>query len=293
MKAMAHFSPDPFWFGVAAAALWFYLNAFGRVRRTDGTPFPAWRAGFFFVGVALVLLATVTPLEHYGNQAIWVNFAGFLVLTMIAAPLLVLGSPLTLAFRVTGPTGRRRLRALYRSRIASILTFPMVTWLGFAVLTYVWQFSSLTETAAREPLVRDVQQATLLGVSVLFWLPALSSDPLRWRMNHPLRVFYVGVEMVHKGLFGGMFLSMSSPFHEEIAANLPSWAPSPMMDQRIGILILWIGGNLIFVTALIFLIRGWMAYEVRNAARTDRRLALAAEARKKHRAALDKVFHRA
>jgi hypothetical protein len=65
-----------------------------------------------------------------------------------------------------------------------------------------------------------------------------------------------------------------------------------LLDQRIAILILWIGGNLIFLVALVAMVFGWVAYERRNQERTDRRLRLQNEARAKRRAALDQVFHK-
>jgi cytochrome c oxidase assembly factor CtaG len=111
-------------------------------------------------------------------------------------------------------------------------------------------------------------------------------------MAYPLRALYVFVEMTHKGLFGGMFLSMTSPFHDEFAANLPAWAPSPMDDQRLGILVLWVGGNLIFMVALVGLVARWLQYERRNAHRTDWRLRLRRQAEARRKAAIEQVFRR-
>ena len=137
------------------------------------------------LGLALVFVATQSPLEHYGNQLLWADFGGMLLLTMIAPPLILLGSPLTLAFRASGPRGRARLRRLYRGRTARIVAMPIVSWLLFAVVTYAWQFMGITEDAAANVFVRDVQQLSLFAVSLLFWWPALCADPVAWRMNHP------------------------------------------------------------------------------------------------------------
>jgi cytochrome c oxidase assembly factor CtaG len=172
------------------------------------------------------------------------------------------------------------------------VTFPVATWLAFAVVTYIWQFTTLTDLAARNAAARDLQLATLLLVGLLFWLPAVAADPVRWRLAYPVRALYVFVEMTHKALFGGMFLSMNHAFHRDFAARAPDWAPSPMMDQRAAILILWIGGNLIFLLALILIVAGWIAYDARAARRADWRLALERAARERRRQALDQVFRR-
>lgn len=292
-EIMRHFTLDVPWILALAGAAGLYLYAFRKSRASGRqNKHPMWRLSLYMTGLFCMAIAVLSPLEYYGNQVLWINFLGFLVIIMIAAPLILLGSPLTLAFRVSGPLASRRLRAFYRSTPMRLLTFPVVSGLLFAVVTYIWQFSGWLELASENWLVRDVQQATLLLVSFIFWLPALASDPLRWRMPHPLRVLYVLVEMVHKSLFGAMFLSMSRPFHKDLAANLPAWAPSPMMDQRIALLILWVGGNLIFLLALVGLLAGWVNYEHRNDRRVDRRIAAANEARRKRQEALDKVFTR-
>ncbi|MGI8925591.1 MAG: cytochrome c oxidase assembly protein [Tepidiformaceae bacterium] len=288
-EMLGHWALDLPWLAALGLAAALYGRAWVQALR-PGAVHPRWKAACFFAGLALVGVATVSPLEHYGNRLLWVNFTGFLLLTMLAAPLLLLGSPLTLAFRAAGPRGRAWLRRFYQRRPMRSLTFPITSWLLFAVVTYLWQFSAFTDRAAANVFLRDLQQSTLLGASLLFWMPALCADPQRWRMAFPLRALYVFLEMTHKGLFGGMFLSMSDPIHPRFAANLPAWGPEAMTDQRMAILVLWIGGNIIFLVALVGIAAAWIRYEGRATARTDRRLALARAAAVSKRAALDAVF---
>jgi len=282
---------DPFWIVLLVATASAYGVAFAKSRRGSSVH-PRYRLVLFMVGVAFAGLATLSPIAHYSGGLLWANFTGFLLITMVAPPLMLLGAPLTLAFRISGSGKRRLLRTMYRSKIVTALTFPIVSWLLFAVATYVWQFTSLTDEAVHNAPLRLIQQFTLLLVGFVFWTPALAADPVRWRIPYPLRALYVFVEMTHKGLFGGMFLSMSTAMHTDFARGAPSWAPSALTDQRISILILWIGGNMIFLVALVGLILRWTAYEGRNQHRTDIRLRLQREARQRRRAALDQIFTR-
>ncbi|MCC6388515.1 MAG: cytochrome c oxidase assembly protein [Dehalococcoidia bacterium] len=293
LEVLSHFTFDAPWMAAAGLAAFLYVRGYFACRDCGRTScHPGWRLAAFLAGIVLVLVSVLSPLEYYGNRLLWADFLGFLVLTMAAAPLLVIGAPVTLAFRTLGAPGRRRLRRTIRSAPFAVITFPIATWLAFAVVTYAWQFSALTDLAARDAPVRDVQLLSLLVVSLLFWAPAIQADPLRWHPGHPGRALYVFVEMTHKGLFGGMFLSMSHTFHDRMARDLPPWAPSPIMDQRIAIVILWIGGNLVFVAALVFIILGWIRYEARHARRVDARLARAREAKRRREAALQQVFQK-
>ena len=292
-EILRHFSPDLPWLLALGGISLAYLLAVRRAKaHTSGKSHANWRSGCFIAGIALVGVAVLSPVEHYGNILLWVDFTGFLILTMIAAPLILLGSPLTLAFRVSNKLWRERLRRGYRNPVLALVSFPAVTWLLFAVVTYVWQFSGLADDAAKNVFLRDFQQFTLLAVALLFWQPVICADPQRWRLPYTLRAFYVFVEMTHKGLFGGMFLSMNHPMHHYFAARLPARGPGPMTDQRISILILWIGGNLIFVLALVCLVAGWVRYEQRATRRTDRRLEKERIAVKAKRLATEQVFRR-
>lgn len=292
-EVMGQFAFDAPWYGLLLLVAAFYAVAWLRVRADRPRVAPGWRRmGAFMLGLLLIFVATQSPLEHYGNQLLWADFGGMLILTMIAPPLLLLGSPLILAFRVSGPRGRARLRRLYRGRTARIVAMPIASWLAFAVVTYAWQFTALTEEAAANVFVRDVQQLSLLAVSLLFWWPALCADPVPWRMSHPLRVLYVAVEMTHKALFGAMFLSLNTPIHETFAANAPAWAPSAMTDQGVAILVLWVGGSLVFLAALVAIAVGWIRYEARQSRRIDRRLEAEREARRQRARALGGAFER-
>jgi len=288
-EVLTQWVPNPFWLAfIALTALGYGLLL--RRAAGNGSPHPRWRAALFYAGVAVLALAVLSPVAHYGGELLWADFTGFLLMTMVAPPLMLLGAPLTLAFRAASRIRRAALRRFYRSRPVVILTFPVASWLTFAVVTYLWQFTPLLEYAARDGVVRTVQQASLLFVGLLFWLPAVAADPLRWRLAYPLRALYVFVEMTHKGLFGGMFLSMNTAMHAEFAARAPAWAPAAITDQRIAILILWIGGNLIFLVALVGLVLRWVAYEQRNQRRIDFRLKAQREAARRKRAALEQVF---
>lgn len=258
------------------------------LRRRVGT----WRAVAFATGVATLAIAWLSPLHGLDRQLLAASFGSMFLVSMVAPPLLLLGRPLTVAFIVGSPSVRRRLRAVVRSRPARWLTFPVTTWLLFAGVTYAWQFSSLAERAMRSEPVWLAQQSTLLAVGLLFWWPALCSDPPPWRMGYALRAFYVLVEMTHKALFGGMFLAAQQPFHPGVVARYPTWAPEAMVDQRLAILLVWVGGSLVFLAAAAGVVRQWVAFDARYSRRLDARLARERAAEERRRAALERVFQR-
>ena len=115
---------------LALAAGW-YAWASRRARMT-GT----WlkRASFcFYLGLGLIALTYLGPIAAWSHTFFWAHMTQHLVVMMVVAPLLVLGNPVTLAFRASSPATRRRwVVPILRSRAVRILTNPWVTWFLFA-----------------------------------------------------------------------------------------------------------------------------------------------------------------
>lgn len=290
---LSHWRFDPFWIVLILAAAWWYVSSLRKLEATNPrVKHPRWKMWSWFAGLLLVVIPTMSPLQHYGNIFLTVMFIGFIITSMMAPIFLLIASPLTLAFRTSGKRGRRRLRWLYRNRISSILTYPIFSWLAFAIVTYIWQFSDLTDWAVESGVVRDIEFASLLFVGVLFYIPALCADPTRWRMNYPLRVFYVFVEVAHKALFGGIFTALTSIFHKQIAANMPAWGPDPLGDQRLAILVVSALGNIVFITVIGFLVWRWVPYEARRTAIMDKRIEKERLAETSKQSAMEQIFRR-
>ena len=110
-EVLSHFSVDLPWLAVLLVMSGWYCWAYRKTARA-GHPHPRRRLVSFVAGVSAIAVTVFTPITYFSEQLLWVNFSGFLLLTMIAAPLLVLSAPLTLAFRVATPAGRGRLHAL-------------------------------------------------------------------------------------------------------------------------------------------------------------------------------------
>ncbi|MEO9255225.1 MAG: cytochrome c oxidase assembly protein, partial [Tepidiformaceae bacterium] len=160
-EILRHFSFDIPWLLVIIVPTALYLMGVYKLNaQKPRVPHPWWKTALFLTGMLVLALSVLSPIEYYGNQLLSLNFFGFLLITMVAPPLILLGSPLTLAFRVSSKANRRRLRISYRSQVVRLLTFPVVAGLLFASVTYLWQFSGLTDTGTHNDVVRDVQQFT-------------------------------------------------------------------------------------------------------------------------------------
>jgi putative copper resistance protein D len=194
-----------------------------------------------------------------------------LLLELVAAPLLLLGAPATLALRVASPSVRGRLLAVLHSRVVSVLSFPLLAWVLFAAVNWGWHFSSLYDQALENPLLHDLQHLTFLGAGLLFWWPVIGADPSRWRLPHPVRLFYLFLAMPQNSFLGIALMSAPTTLYPHYASNLREWGPTPIVDQNVGGMLMWVGGDVVFLLAMGFVVAAWVRHEDRRTARADAR----------------------
>lgn len=246
------------------------------VRRVNAahprSPVPRRHVVFFLGGVGTLAVALISPIERYEGTLFSVHMTQHMLLEFVAAPLLLLGAPVTLALRAAGPGLRRGLLAVLRSRVVHAVSFPIVAWIVFAAVNWFWHFSPLYDQALENEPLHYLQHATFIGASLLFWAPVIAIDPIRWRLPHPVRLLYLFLAMPQNSFLGLALYSTGSVLYPHYASNQLPWAPSPMEDQRLGGVIMWVGGDAAFLFAMAVVVFAWMRHEERRTRRMDARL---------------------
>ena len=256
--------------GLAAAA---YLWAERRVaERHPAHPVPRHRRWLFMGGLAAILLALVSAVDTYEAVLFSVHMVQHLLLEMVAAPLIVLSAPITLALRAAGPRSRRAILAVLHSPPARWLTFPLVTWFLFAGVNWGWHFSSLYNFALENDLVHYIEHASFLVAALLFWWPAIGPDPQPWRMPHPVRLMYLFLAMPQNSFLGVALLSTERVLYLHYVTTIRTWGPTPLDDQHLGGTLMWVFGDMVFLAAMLGVVWAWMRFEDARTARLDARL---------------------
>jgi putative copper resistance protein D len=271
---------DPLAIGLLSAAAVAWLWVVRRVRRAHpSNPHPTHRSILFGAGLAALAVALLSPVEAYEGQLFSVHMVQHMLLELVAAPLLLLAAPVTLALRASTPDVRRWLLAVLRSRIVHTLSFPVVAWVVFAAVNWGWHFSSLYDQALDNDALHYLQHATFLGAALLFWWPAIGADPSPWRIPHPVRLLYLFLAMPQNSFLGVALLQASGVLYPHYATNQRAWGPSPLEDQQLGGLIMWVVGDVAFLVGMALVVWLWMRHEERRTVRLDARLAAERAAR--------------
>jgi putative membrane protein len=100
----------------------------------------------------------------------------------------------------------------------------------------------------------------------------LGPDPSPWKLRPPVKVLYVGLQMPQNTFLALAIYMAGAPLYAHYVTTIRSWGPTPLEDQQWAGGIMWLGGDLIFVTVLVALVALWMQAEERRAVGEDRRL---------------------
>ena len=271
MPTLANWTFDPaVVFGLAVAGV-VYIRAERRVRRARGDRrFPRARRRQFLAGLAIIFIALESPIDTGSATSFSVHMVQHLLLTMLAAPLLVLGAPVTLALLACSTANRRRLSAALARPPLRTLSDPIVAWAVFFGVLWGSHFTGLFDASLQTDGVHALEHAAYLATAVLFWMPVVGRDPAPSGLSHPVRILYLFFAMASMAFLGLALFSANHVLYPTYAAI--EGTSKAAADQRMGGALMWVGGMMLIVPALALVMLDWMRVDERAARRMDARL---------------------
>jgi cytochrome c oxidase assembly factor CtaG len=251
-----------------------YLLAFRAVnRRHPASPVRAWRAAAWIGGLLAVAFALEGSPDVYAEALFSVHMVQHLLLVAIAAPLFALAAPVTLLLRVVSPANRTRfVLPVLQSRLVGVMTHPLVAWIVFAVVMWGSHFSPLFDAALENPLIHHFEHALYLGAGMLFWWPVVAADPVRHRLGWTARIAYLGTALPWNSFLGVAIYFAPNVLYAHYGTTVRTWGPTPLLDQQAAGAVMWVGGDLAFLVALLLVIAGLLADEERKGRIYDARM---------------------
>jgi cytochrome c oxidase assembly factor CtaG len=259
--------------GLAASGV---LYAWGLVRLGIGpasASFPRGRAVCFYSGLAVTYLALQSPIHAYSHRLFSVHMVQHLLLMMVAAPLLVVGTPIVLGLRACSPSIRKRfLLPVVRSRAAAVLSNPVVSWSTFTVVLWASHFTNLYEDALGSEAIHGLEHVLYLTGAVLFWRPVIGLEPGPSRLSHPGRILYLFLAMPQMAFLGLAIYSSDTVLYPHYLISAAGLGTTALADQHLAGVLMWSTSMVLLLPALGYVLLGWMRQDARDAARIDERL---------------------
>jgi putative membrane protein len=205
----------------------------------------------FGVGWLALAVALASPLHALGGALFSAHMAQHELLIVVAAPLLMLGRPLVaLAWALPRATHRAAARA---SRLAHRLRVLVDPWVATAVhgaALWLWHAPPLYGLALRSEAAHAAQHVSFLGTALLFWWAVL--DPARRRRaTLGTRLLLLFLTALHSGALGALITFADRPLIAAYLTTTAPWGLTPLEDQQLAGLIMWIPGGIAYLVAVL------------------------------------------
>lgn len=210
------------------------------------------------LGVFAVWLSSDWPVHDIAEQSMYsVHMVQHLLITLLAVPLLVLGTPAWLARSVLAP-GSRRFRVV---RSLSRFVPAVIVFNVMLVLTHI---PAIVNASLDSGLLHFSIHAALFVTAFIVWMPVLSPLPEIPRLSWLLRMVYLFLQSIVPTVPASFLTLGDDPLYKHYVGLPHLWGVSTLEDQQIAGLIMKIGVGL-FIWALITTIFfRWAADEERR-----------------------------
>jgi len=238
-----------------------YLHGWLLIRRTRPAQFTDLRVASFLGGLAILWLATASPLDGFADVLLTAHMVEHLLLMSAVPMLLLYGAPVVPLLRglpaplmrwVAGPLLRIRLLR----RFAHWLVSPAIAWLAMNIAYLAWHVPAAYDLALENEALHGVEHLCFLFTSLLFWWTIFRPWPAR---PHPAdwgSLLYLALSDIVMTMLSGFLTFCDRPVYPYYV-NHPNPIGLPVLeDQVLGAVIMWVLGSFAFlVPAMVITVR--------------------------------------
>jgi len=235
---------------------WRRLRSAGHRRGAAG-----WRPVAYLAGLLALAVALLSPIHELASRLLTAHMMQHLLMTMVAAPLLLLGNPLPSSLWGL-PRGWRRAAGRLLTRNAPVrkalraLTQTPVAWIAYVGTLWAWHLPAAYEAALRNPLIHDLEHVTFFGGALLFWWPIIEPAPrLHGRMHPGFAIVYLLAATGQNTLLGALIALSERVLYPYYASSPRLFSLSPLDDQALAGGLMWTSGHMYLLPILVVVAR--------------------------------------
>ena len=105
---------------------------------------------------------------------------------------------------------------------------------------------------------------SMFATSILFWWPIIGPPPVRSPLTDPQRIIYLVLVVTPTAVLAAIITLSNTVIYTPYLDTPQHFTLTPYEDQRIGGLLMWIPGNIVYLTTLTTLFLRWFAQEDRK-----------------------------
>jgi putative membrane protein len=231
-------------------ALYFWAVGPWRRRLGLGPPPSHWQVASFCAALIVLLLSLNGPVHDLSDYYLFsVHMVQHLVLTLVFPPLLLAGIP--------GWALRPLLFKPGILPVGRILSKPWVAALLFSLSIAVWHLGPFYDLMMRSHEVHIATHLMFMVTATIMWWPIMSPVPELPRLSPGLGILYLFLLGIPMQVVGALITFADEVLYPWYSVAPRTWGLTPLDDQRLGGLLMWVPGNLYLFLAIAVLFFRW------------------------------------
>lgn len=236
-----------------------YFLAIGPLRRRFPGSRPATRgqvASFVFA-MAVMFVSLQGPLHELSDFFLFsAHMVQHLLLILLMPPFLLAAVPDWMVAPVLD------VRPL--GRLARWLTLPLVAFALNNVIFLAWHFPGPYDLMMRNHSVHIGMHLMIMVTGTIMWWPVMSPSPRLPRIAPPLQMVYLFLVGIPMMISAALITFSGTPLYRWYVEAPRVSALTPLEDQQMGGVIMWVPGGLVLWVAITFVYFRWTQREVRE-----------------------------
>ena len=208
----------------------------------------------FTAGVLVIFVALLSPIHILSDNYLFsMHMLQHVLLTLVAPPLLILGTPDWLI--------RPLLRPNWAFLLARTFTHPVVAFATFNIIFSMWHIPNIYNLSVTNHGVHIGEHLVFIATAVLMWWPIASNMPELPRISYPSQMMYLFLLSIAQLILFAPITFSREPLYDWYISAPRIWNLSALTDQQIGGIIMKMGGGAIFMTLIIVAFFRWFNRE--------------------------------
>jgi putative membrane protein len=259
-------------FAVLGGLAVLYLVSARSHERATGEVLEPGRRARFLGGVAVLLLGATWPVHDLAEGYLYsVHMVQHMLITFIAAPLLVTGMPAWMWRALLRPAPLRATWALFTRPLMALIIAN-----GVLLFTH---WPEIVALSVGSELAHFLLHALLLGSAIVMWWPVVSPLPELPPISRPAQLLYLFFQSLAPTIPASFLTFGTEPLYPIYATFPRIWGLDPLTDQLIaGLVMKLVGGAILWVVIATIFFRwgreetteGWDALRFRDVEREIR-----------------------
>ncbi|WP_295853248.1 cytochrome c oxidase assembly protein [uncultured Xylophilus sp.] len=189
------------------------------------------RQAWWWTGVALMVLALLSPLCRLGATLVAGHMAQLMLIATAAGAALAAGSvPRHIPWRPTPAAA------------------------AYSAVLWGWHLPPVYAATLTDPAIHAAAYVALAAVSWWFWCAVLQAPAAR----RGAAFSALGFTVVHTGLLGALLTFAPVAYYPLQTGGATAWGLSPLEDQQLAGLLMWIPGGIVYGGAAFALALRWL-----------------------------------